>query len=90
VQKQLLWLREQSSVCSVWKFPKWAVRLLNPNVIWCVTRLLTCVVCVRVSCSCRSVAPPSMSSTASAIYLSVRNIIGGLGPLAVAQVCACA
>ncbi len=27
-----------------------------------------------------------MSSTASAIYLSVRNIIGGLGPLAVAQV----
>jgi len=33
----------------------------------------------------RSVAPPNMSSTASAIYLSVRNIIGGLGPLAVAQ-----
>jgi MFS family permease len=33
----------------------------------------------------RSIAPASMGSTASALYLSVRNLVGGLGPLAVAK-----
>ncbi|GIL63022.1 hypothetical protein Vafri_17178 [Volvox africanus] len=32
----------------------------------------------------RGIAPPSMGSTASAVYLCVRNLLGGLGPLLVA------
>ncbi|KXZ54010.1 hypothetical protein GPECTOR_5g121 [Gonium pectorale] len=32
----------------------------------------------------RGIAPASMGSTASALYLCVRNLVGGLGPLAVA------
>ncbi len=33
----------------------------------------------------RSIAPQSMGSTASALYLCVRNLVGGAGPLAVAR-----
>lgn len=33
----------------------------------------------------RTVAPPESASTASAVYLCIRNLVGGLGPLAVAQ-----
>lgn len=32
----------------------------------------------------RGIAPASMGSTASALYLCVRNLLGGLGPLMVA------
>ncbi|GLC46019.1 hypothetical protein PLESTB_001027300 [Pleodorina starrii] len=32
----------------------------------------------------RGIAPPSMGSTASALYLCVRNLVGGMGPLLVA------
>jgi len=35
----------------------------------------------------RSVAPPGLTSTAMSLYLCVRNLLGGLGPLAVAQLC---
>jgi hypothetical protein len=33
----------------------------------------------------RSIAPQQMGSTASALYLCVRNLVGGTGPLAVAK-----
>ncbi len=32
----------------------------------------------------RGIAPASMGSTASALYLCVRNLVGGIGPLLVA------
>lgn len=32
----------------------------------------------------RKIAPPDMGSTASALYLCIRNLLGGLGPLSVA------
>ncbi len=32
----------------------------------------------------RSVAPPSMGSSAMALYLTIRNLVGGFGPVGVA------
>lgn len=34
----------------------------------------------------REVSPPGLGSTGSAVHLSIRNVIGGLGPLAVALI----
>ena len=34
----------------------------------------------------RDVSPPGLGSTGSAVHLSIRNVIGGLGPLAVALI----
>lgn len=32
----------------------------------------------------REVSPPGLGSTASAAHLCIRNLVGGLGPIAVA------
>lgn len=34
--------------------------------------------------ACRSAAPASLGSTASALYLCIRNLVGGLGPISIA------
>ena len=36
--------------------------------------------------SLRSVAPASMGSSSTALYLCIRNLVGGLGPLGVALI----
>lgn len=55
--------------------------------LWGTKQTNTCL-CSALLRSHRSIAPERMGATSSALYLCIRNLVGGLGPLGVAALMA--
>jgi hypothetical protein len=66
-------------------FYEYAILSLNMHTVLCFS-CLSCVLLIffRLVFQVREIAADSLGATASAIHLCIRNLLGGLGPLAVA------